>query len=145
MAPLARISLILLLVVVMAMSGFIPSPCDEMTFGVPAGQVYNVNPSCTNGSISWSYPMDILRLFFAPADLAGYKFDVCIESYANESTFDVLDVTKGDKQPHRRISDIEVCTGFHINGVIADIEPKGHVRYMDEIRYRAVTIEKKLQ
>ncbi|KAK3585460.1 hypothetical protein CHS0354_003308 [Potamilus streckersoni] len=145
MAALARISLILLLIIATAKSGFIPSPCDEMTYGVPAGQVYNVNPSCTNGSISWSYPMDILRLFFAPADVKDYKFAVCIESYVNESSFDVLDVTKGDKQPCRRISDTEVCTGYHINGVIADVEPKGPMRYMDEIRYRAVTTEPKPQ
>ncbi|KAK3585462.1 hypothetical protein CHS0354_003310 [Potamilus streckersoni] len=127
----------------MAKSGFFPGPCNEKTYGVPDGQVYNVNPCCTNGSISWSYPRGTLRLYFAPTDLKDYKFAVCFESYANGSTFDVLDVTNGDKKPCRRISDTEVCTDYHINGVLADVEAKGPLRYMDEIRYRTVTAEPK--
>ncbi|KAK3585464.1 hypothetical protein CHS0354_003312 [Potamilus streckersoni] len=144
MAALTSISFVLPLFIVMAQTRFFSSPCDEMTYGVPAGQVYNVNPSCTEGSISWSYPRDTLRLLFAPTDLKDYKFAVCFKLYANDSSYDVMDVTKGDKQPCKRISDTEVCTDYHIDGVLADVEPKGPLRFMDEIRYRAVTTEQQV-
>ncbi|KAL3863685.1 hypothetical protein ACJMK2_005432 [Sinanodonta woodiana] len=139
MAALTHISIVLLLFIVLAQSRFISSPCDEMTYGVPAGQVYKVNPSCTQGSISWSYPRDTLMLFFAPTDLKDYKFAVCFKMYANDSSYDVLDATKGDKQPCKRVSDTEVCTDYHLDGVLADVEAKGPLRFLDEIRYRAVT------
>ncbi|KAL3863682.1 hypothetical protein ACJMK2_005429 [Sinanodonta woodiana] len=127
----------------MANCGFYSDPCNERTYGVPDGQLYNVNPSCTQGSISWSYPKGTLRLFFAPTDLKDDMFAVCFQSHANKSTFDVLDATNGDKKPCKRISDTEVCTDYHTNGVIADVEAKGPLRYLDEIRYRIVTEDQK--
>ncbi|KAK3585463.1 hypothetical protein CHS0354_003311 [Potamilus streckersoni] len=141
MASLASILFILLLCIVIAKSGFFRSTCEEVTYGASSGQVYNVNPSCTQGSVSWSYPNGTLRLFFAPREPKNRKFAVCFESHANESTFDVLDVTNGHQQPCKRISDKEVCTDYHINGVLADVEAKGPLRFMEEIQYRAVTIE----
>ncbi|KAK3585465.1 hypothetical protein CHS0354_003314 [Potamilus streckersoni] len=136
MAALACVSVLVLLFIMMIQSAFVRDPCDEMTAGVPAGQVYKVKPSCTQGSVSWSYPRGTLRLFFAPTNMKSNKFAVCFRSYVNMSSFDVLDVAKGDKQPCKRISDKEVCTGYYNNGILTDVVAKGPLRFLSEVRYR---------
>ncbi|KAL3863683.1 hypothetical protein ACJMK2_005430 [Sinanodonta woodiana] len=141
MAALTGSSFVLLLCIVVAKSGFFGSPCEEVTYGMVSGQLYNVTPSCTQGKVSWNYPNGTLRLSFAPSDFKTTKFAVCFESHANESTFDVLDVTKGDQQPCKRTSDTEVCTDYHINGVLTDVEAKGILLFVNEIRYRVITTE----
>ncbi|KAL3863687.1 hypothetical protein ACJMK2_005434 [Sinanodonta woodiana] len=107
---------------------------------VPAGQVYKVKPSCTRGSVSWSYPRGTLRLLFAPTNVQrSDMFAVCFRSYVNVSSFDVLDVAKGDKQPCKRISDREVCTGYYNNEILTDVVAKGPLRFVSELRYRTET------
>ncbi|KAL3863686.1 hypothetical protein ACJMK2_005433 [Sinanodonta woodiana] len=126
MGALERISLILLLLFVMTKSDLVSSPCAEMTHG---------------------YPNGTLTLSFSPIILKDYKFAVCFQSYSKESTFDVLDVTKRDKQPCKLISvaflcistHTEVCTGYNMKGILVDVEPKESMRFLDEIRYRTVT------